>query len=725
MQSSTLDHEPAIEQPQRRRFLQASTALGLTVAFGLPAPHAEAQGAGAAAPTTPRMGAESGWLTLDAQGRVSVLCPKSEMGQGTWTAWAMIVADELDVPITNIRIMSAEGDPERFRDPLLRKQATFGSTGVSAFFDSLSVAAASLRLALIDAAAAQWRVPATSCLTENGQVIHRDSGRRLNYAGLIAAARAQPLPTATPKPRTASAIVGKNTPRIDSLDKVIGKARYGVDKQLPGMLTALLVLPPQIGGRVGTFNSEEALKVKGVKAVLPVSGGLAVVADGFFAATRGKQRLKVTWQAADEATADTAALIAALRGTLTRDGVMVRKDGQPTEKLAAATLRHSAIYDAPYLPHMPMEPLNCTAQFKRGVLEIWVGTQDQEETLKAARAVSGLEPANIRIHTELLGGGFGRRAATDFVRPAIELAMKTTAPVKLVIERGDELRMGHFRPAAAAQFEAGVDADGRIIAFLAKVACPSISKPFFGANQKNSFGESDFFASQGISSPVYDLPDRETRWLDMPSPFTPWIWRGVGMSQNLFFLESFIDELAALASIDPLEFRRRNVKNPRAIAMLDRLNAETSWRKSLSEGRAWGMGLQLYNNAGFALMAEVSIVDGAPKVHRVDCVVDAGRVLNPDQVKAQTEGGIVMGLGAALFGGVVVKDGAVAQSNFHDMPVPRMRDIPPIHVHLIDQGDKVHGMGEYSTALICPALANAIARLSGNRHRSFPFLQSA
>lgn len=721
MQSPVLDRCTAIEQPERRRFLQGTAALGLTVAFGLPAENATAQNAGTAAP---RMGVDAGWISIDLQGRVSLLCPKSEMGQGTWTAWAMIVADELDIGVANIRIVSAGADLDRFRDPLLRKQATYGSTGVSAWFESLAVAAASLRLSLIEAAATQWRVSASDCLTENGQVVHRGSGRRLNYGGLVTAVRARPLSTATPKSREAGTLVGKHVPRIDSADKVIGRARYGIDKHLPGISTAILVLPPQIGGRVGTFDAVEALKVKGVRAVLPLSGGLAVVADGFFAAQRGKQKLKVAWQAPTEAASDSTALQSALRGTLTRDGVIVRKDGQPTDRLASAAICHSAVYDAPYLPHMPMEPLNCTAQFKDGMLDIWVGTQDQEETLKAASAVSGLAPANIRIHTELLGGGFGRRAATDFVRPVVELAMKRKEPVKLIIERADELRMGHFRPAAAAQFEAGVDPDGRITAFLAKMACPSISKPFFGANQKNSFGEHDFFASQGISSPVYEIADRETRWLDIPSPLTPWIWRGVGMSQNLFFLESFIDELAALVKIDPLEFRRRNVKNARAAAMLDRLDAETSWRKSLGEGRAWGMGLQLYNNAGFALMAEVSLVDGAPKVHRVDCVVDAGRIVNPDQVKAQTEGGIVMGLGAALFGGLSVKEGAVAQSNFHDMQVPRMRDVPQIHIHLIDQGDKVHGMGEYSTALICPAVANAIARLSGDRHRSFPFIRN-
>lgn len=718
MQTTALDHGNIVQQPDRRRFLQGTSAMGLTLAFGIP------KVADAQEPAV-RMGVESGWLSIDPLGRISLICPKSEMGQGTWTAWAIIAADELDVAVANIRIVQSTTDLEKYRDPLIRKQATFGSTGVSAWFDSLSIAAASLRLALIDAAATQWKVPAFDCLTENGQVIHRDSGRRLNYAGLVNAARSQPLPKATPKPRLASVLVGKSTPRIDSADKVIGRARYGIDRQLPGMSTALLVLPPLIGGEVASLDGRDAMAVKGVKAVLPVTGGVAVIADGFHHALRGKQKLKVEWRAPSALAPDGPALQSALRGALTRDGVIVRKDGQPAEKLATAMLRHSATYDAPYLPHMPMEPLNCTAHFKDGVLDIWVGTQDQEETLKAAKAVSGLADANIRIHTELLGGGFGRRAATDFVRPAIELAMKRKEPVKLIIERADELRMGHFRPAAAAQFDAAIDETGRITAFLARVACPSISKPFFGANQKNSFGEHDFFASQGISSPVYDIADRETRWLDMPSPFTPWIWRGVGMSQNLFFLESFIDELAALAKLDPLEFRRRNVKNSRAIAMLDRLDSETAWRKTLPQDRAWGMGLQLYNNAGFALIAEVSMVDGAPRVHRVDCVVDAGRVVNPDQVIAQTEGGIVMGLGAALFGGIAVKDGAVAQSNFHDMKVARMGDAPAIRIHLIDQGDKVHGMGEYTTALICPAVANAVARLSGDRHRSFPFVRPA
>lgn len=716
-----LSHPPAnLVDADRRRFLARSGSLVLAAAF--PLSHVER--AAAQTPAAPPRGADTGWISVDDHGKIALTFPKSEMGQGTWTAWCMIVADELDVSPANIRMQDPPVDAERFRDPELRKQATFGSSGVSAWFNSLSIAAARLRLGLIQAAARQWQVAPSACTTHLGQVVHPASGRRLNYGGLVQAALREPLPQAEPMVPALARHVGRKLARVDSPDKVAGRARYGIDHLMKNQVTALLVTPPRTGAQLDSFDDSAARAIKGYRGTLKVSAGLVVMGEGFHAAQKAKAALKAMWVDPAQPVADSSALQQALRGALDRDGVIVRKDGDPAAQIAKAPIRHSAVYDAPMLAHLPMEPLNCSAHFHDGQLELWVGTQDQEETLKAAVEVSGLAPANIRIHTPLLGGGFGRRAATDFVRPAIEAALRSPHPVKLIIERADELRMGHFRPAAAARFEAGVDGEGRITGFLARMACPSISKPFFGANQKGAFGEHDFFASQGIASPVYHLPHRETRWLDMPSAFTPWIWRGVGMSQNLFFLECFIDELAALAKLDPLEFRRRNVQAPRARAMLDELDVFTAWRRDLPPGHAWGMGLQLYNNAGFALMAEVSLKDGAPRVHRVTCVVDCGRIVNPDQVRAQTEGGIMMGLAAALHGGILVKDGAVAQSNFHDARVLRMNEAPTVDVRLLEGVRTIHGMGEYSTALICPAVANALVRLGRPRSHSLPLIEA-
>jgi isoquinoline 1-oxidoreductase beta subunit len=366
-----------------------------------------------------------------------------------------------------------------------------------------------------------------------------------------------------------------------------------------------------------------------------------------------------------------------------------------------------------------MEPLNCTARFADDKLDIWTGTQDQEETLKAAMEVTGLTADRINIHTQLLGGGFGRRAATDFVKPAIEAARKTGHPIKLIVERAEELRMGYFRPAACARLEAALTPDGRIAALRTHVAAPSVDVPFFGRLLID--GQADWFATQGLSTPHYVAEDRVTYYARVETGLPVWVWRGVGFTQNCFFLESFIDELAAAAKLDPLEFRLKNLKEPRARKVLETAAERAGWGRGVAPGRAQGMALFFHAQLVTALVVEVSMEEGKrPKVHRATCVLDAGRVINPDIVKAQAEGGLMMGLAPVLHGGVEVRDGAVAQSNFHDYRVAKMADAPVIDVHLIEGTRTVAMLGEFTTVLVAPAVANAVFRLTGTRRRSFP-----
>jgi isoquinoline 1-oxidoreductase beta subunit len=356
-----------------------------------------------------------------------------------------------------------------------------------------------------------------------------------------------------------------------------------------------------------------------------------------------------------------------------------------------------------------------------GELYVWVGTQDQELTLNTAMALTKLPAAKIHIYTELLGGGFGRRAAVDFVKPAIEIARRVGYPVKVVFERADDIQSGYYRPASRARLEASLDAQGRIVAYRAKVVCSSVMASFNGELVQTKDGEYDFFATQGLARPAYDIPTREIRWVRDESGIPAWVWRGVGLSQNLFFLESFVDELAAAAKRDPVEFRLAHLPpESRARRVLELAAEKSAWGKPPAAGRARGVALQAWSDVFLALVADVSIANGQPKVHGVTFVIDCGRVINPDIVRAQMEGGVMMGLSAALSQAITFRDGAVVQSNFHDFPILRMANAPTIETFIIEGSDHVSGMGEFTTTTIAPAVANAIYALSGRRLRSLP-----
>jgi isoquinoline 1-oxidoreductase beta subunit len=645
----------------RRRFLKATAAV---LVVGIDPPRVLA--ADAPPPADP-------YIRIEPSGRVTLVTPKVEMGQGQWTTWAMVVADGLGVPLSAVRVVAAPADPRLYRDPLLEKQATYGSTGISAYIKPLREATALARA----------RMPAGS---------------------------------AAPAP-----VVGTRVARVDTPEKCDGRARFGIDTAMPGMRTAVLVAAPRSGLRAKVANAKAMEGRAGVERVLPVTGGVAIVARDFWSAKRARRSLQVSWEGPPPVSGDEATLRAEYAKRLDEPGVVVSRSGD----IAAAEgeIAVTADYDAPFIAHLPMEPLNCTAHHTPDKLELWVGTQDAEQALKVAREATGLAADRIHIHTPLLGGGFGRRAATDFILPAIEAAVAIGHPVKLVIEREDELRLGHFRPAAAARLTAAVK-DGRITRLQAKTVCASVSKPFFGGNQKNKEGaEYDFFAVQGMGMRAWRIPAREVRWVEAASPFPVWIWRGVGYSQNVFFVESFVDELALAAKADPLDFRLAHASEPRMAKALEAAARESGWRTPPAAGRARGVAAFLHEKLVHVLVAEVSIANGRPRVHRVTSVVDCGRVVNPDAVEAQCQGGVMMGLSEALGGAVRFRDGAVMQSNFHDYPVLRLADAPAMTVHLLQGMDEVQGVGEFTNVLVAPAVANALAALTGRRLRSLPLAQ--
>jgi isoquinoline 1-oxidoreductase subunit beta len=717
----------------RRRFLTSAVSAGaLLVGF-----HVDPSGLQRAlAQTTagPAASAATNWLSLDQKGNITLISAKVEMGQGAFTAWAMTVAEELNVPVASIQIQVAPADPMRYRDPLFKKQATWGSTGIQSFFDTLTSAAIAMRESLVLAAAARWQVDSSLCRTEGGYVWHTGSTRKLAYGELAMAATTilhnTPMTQTKARAQESTRLIGKPVRRIDSSAKVNGSAKFGLDVMLPGMKTVLIVRPPQIGATLKSFDIDSIRPFTGVTDVQPTSIGVAVIADDFWSAKQAKAALKVDWLAPLQPHPDSEALETTYRKRLADGGVLVASAGKANEVFVANNMQVvRAEYYAPFMAHAAMEPLNCTAHFHSDQLHIWVGTQDQEATLEAAMAISKLPLDKIHIHTELLGGGFGRRAATDFVRPAVEIAMRVQYPVKVVFERADDIQGFFYRPASLTLLEAALTSEGKIDATRIKVVCSSIMEHFSREHVKVPDGEYDFFAVQSLATSIYNVANRETRWVRHETGIPAWIWRGVGLSQNLFFLESFIDELAYTARQNPVEFRLNQLpatpNGERMRRVLRMATDKAGWGKlnansAKKSHRAHGVAIHAYLNVFMALIAEVSIENNRPRVHRVTFVCDCGRVVNPNIVRQQLEGGVIMGLSMLQSGGISIKDGAVMQSNFHDFPVARMSDAPVIECHLIEGSTRVTGMGEFTNTTMAPAVANAMFALTGKRIRRFP-----
>lgn len=706
-----------LASPSRRRFIGAGAALGGAFTIGFAAPMRNAL----AADAPPR----ANWLSLSADGTIRLVTAKSEMGQGIFTAWATVVAEELEVEPRSIEIVPAPAGAA-YRDPMLGKQATFGSTGIAAFFDTLAEAAAAMRTSLLAAAARRWNVDQAECSAAGGHIVHAATARKLSYGALAAEAAERPVEKAAAKPRDAAKLVGQPVPRIEARSKVDGSARFGLDMTLPGAKTALLVRPPHIGSRLKAFDAASIKSIRGVVGVYETSAGVAIVADGFWPAQQAKRALKVEWIAPETPHPSSDALLSRYRAKLNDDGVIVVKSGAAAETVEKSASAVSAVYEAPFLAHAPMEPLNCTAHFKDGDLHIWTGTQDQEATLDAAQAASGVPRDRIHVNTLLLGGGFGRRAATDFVVPTVELAMRVKHPVKLVFERADDIQGGYYRPAAVVRLDAVLDDNRRIAACRVKAVSSSVMANFMGQHQKNTYGEFDFFAVQGLTNPAYKIRERETRWVRDETGIKAWVWRGVGLSQNVFFLESFMDELAAACRMDPVAFRLAQLDgDARARKVLELAAEKAEWGGGLPPGRARGVALHAHGGVYIALVAEISVENGRPRVHRATAAVDCGRVVNPGMVRAQMEGGVIMGLSAALSDGITIQDGAVAQSNFHDYRLLRIDEAPAVDVHIVEGSSRVTGFGEFTTTTIAPAVANALFALKGERVRKFPLLAAS
>jgi isoquinoline 1-oxidoreductase beta subunit len=665
------------------------------------------------------------YIRIGTDGRVVIIVNKSEMGQGVYTSLPMLVAEELEVDWSKIGIEAAPVAPEYYHAQWGVIQGTGGSTSVLSEWDRLRRAGAAARTMLVQAAAEIWKVDPKSCRAEKGSVAHESTRRRLSYGELAEKASRMKSPEdVTLKQPEEFRVIGKPMNRLDTPEKTSGKAIFGIDVKVPEMLTAVVARPPVFGGKVKSFNPEKAKAVHGVREVVQVESGVAVIGDDFWPAKLGREALEITWGEGVDAKLSTEGMREQYKNMARNPGVVTRRKGDSEEALRKATRKISAEYAVPYLAHAPMETLNCAVDLRADGCDIWTGTQFQSADRDAAARIAGLKPEQVRIHTALLGGGFGRRAnpLSDFVSEAVHVAKVVKKPVKVIWTREDDIKGGYYRPFWYDRIAAGLDAKNNPVAWKHTIVGQSIivGSPFEGA-MLDEHGV-DATSVEGAADIPYAIPNI---LVDLHSPRigvpVQW-WRSVGHSHTAFVVESFIDELAHAAGKDPLEFRRSLLtQHPRRKAVLELAAQKADWRGPLEKGM--GRGIAVHESFGsiVAQVAEVSVNPaGRIRIHRVVCAVDCGMVVNPEIVKAQMESGIVFGLSAALHGAITFKEGRVEQSNFNDYPILRMYEMPVVEVFVTPSQEPLGGVGEPGVPPIAPAVGNAIFAVTGKRIRELP-----
>jgi isoquinoline 1-oxidoreductase beta subunit len=702
----------------RRGFLQTGGAL--VIGFALPATGRAAAAATAAAATSTQMNA---FLRIGSDDRITVVTGASEMGQGVLTSIPMLVAEELDADWSKVGVEQAPANAA-YANPAFGMQATGGSATIRGNWMPMRQAGAAAREMLVAAAAAQWGVDAAQLSTAKG-VVSGPGGKKASYGSLAAAAAKLPVP-AKPQLKDPKSfkIVGKPTRRLDSAAKSNGSATFGIDARVPGMLVAVMSRAPSRDAKPKAMNEAAAKAVKGVQQVITLPTGVAVLATGYWAAKKGRDALDVQWDLGSTAAFNSAGVSDMLDEGARNADAVARDEGNLRDAAANAARTLDARYEAPYLAHACMEPLNCTAwvrgQGADAVVELWVGTQSQGPAQGILGQVAQVTPAQVKVNTLMLGGGFGRRFAPDFTIDATLLSKMSGKPVKLIYSREDDMAAQFYRPPSVVRFSGAVDDKGALTMLRAGVGTPSVMEA--SGFMKLPPSGVDTFAMEGLADHPYDIPNQRIAYgRKEPGPQI-WFWRSVGHSQNGFFTEGFIDELAAAAGKDPFEFRRAMLgKSPRHKAVLELAAQKAGWGTPLPAGRARGIAVVSSFGSYVAEVAEVSLAaDGTPRVHRVVAAVDCGMTVNPQTIERQIEGAIVYGLSAALYGRISYKDGRVEQGNFHQYPVLRMNEMPQVEVHIVASSEDPGGIGEPGTPPIAPAVVNALFALTGKRLRSLP-----
>jgi len=743
----------------RRHFLLSGVAVAgaMVVGWGVMPPRQRVRGQ-APLPLENGAVALNGWIAITPDGTVQLAMPRAEMGQGVHTALSMLVAEELDVSLDAIKLIQAPADKIYANLAVMRETLPFhpddtgrsrvfaswmlgkvaremgivitgGSSSVKDAWTSMREAGATARAMLVAEVAQQWKVPPEQVRAENGVLYHDISKKSVGY-GVVAARAALGQPgKVTLKDPHSFRLIGSSVPRRDSRIKSEGAAMYGIDVRPEGMVYAAVRMSPVVGGKVAGVTPGEVVKMPGVLSVIDFSNaieenygagaGVAVLARSYWQAKQAAAALPIRWDDGANAKLSSEAIYASLTAALeTDDGDNYHERGDMAQ--AASALRTiKSMYRVPYLAHACMEPINCTAQVKDGKVTVWVGTQAPTFARAAAARVGGVSEANVILHEYLLGGGFGRRLEMDMVAQAVAIAREAKGlPVQVIWTREDDTTHDVYRPAAVARMTAGLDAAGNIIAWEAKTAGGALTHQFTQRNLRMPAAGPDRSTAEGVYDMQYEIPNQQINHVVVDSAVPLGNWRSVGHSQNAFFKESFVDEMASAAGKDPVEFRRTMLLNhPRHLAVL---NAAIAKAGKAPEGRAHGVALHQSFGAIVAQVAEVSVQDKQIRVHRVVCAIDCGIAVNPNIIAQQVESGVVYGLSAALGGEITIKDGKVVQSNFADYRVLRMNEVPLVETVIVLSAEPPEGVGEPATPPIAPAVANAVFALTGQRLRSLP-----
>jgi isoquinoline 1-oxidoreductase subunit beta len=701
----------------RRSFLASiaaaggSLVLGFEIPFGTRATHAA---------VSPRE--ITAWIVIEPDETVIIRVAKSEMGQGSFTALPMLVAEELECDWSKVRAEFALPHENRKRDRVWGNMSTGASRSISASQNELRRAGATARAMLIAAAAARWNVPMTECTASQGVITHGPSGRSVTFGAIAAAAADVKPPTqvALKDPKDWK-LIGTRQRRFDVPDKITGKPIYAIDVQLPNMLHAAIVQCPVFKGTLKAVDQTKLAGMNGIRQVVKLPDAVAVVADSWWRAKKAAEALPVTWDFGDNSHVSSGTIGAQLKAGLSANDARIgRADGDVDRALGQAVKRVEADYEVPFLGHATMEPQNCTAHVTADLVEVWAPTQDGETALAIAADAAGMSPDKVLIHKMMLGGGFGRRGIfQDFVRQAVLIAKAVGQPVKLVWSREEDIRHDFYRPVAMARMIAGLDANGLPIAWKIRTSGQSIIAAV--SPRVMQFGVDRNFLQGLLEDMPYEVPNYLVDFAMRNSHVPVGVWRSVNHSQNAFFKESFVDEMAFAAGADPYLFRRKLLaKRPRELAVLEAAAKRAGWGASPRSGVFRGIALHNSQNSICAQVVDASVgADGKVRVHRVVSAIDAGHVVNPLSIELQTESAVVFGLTAALYGEITIKDGRVEQTNFHDYPMLRLAEMPQVETVIVP-GDGWGGVGETAVPPLAPALCNAIFAGTGKRIRSLP-----
>jgi isoquinoline 1-oxidoreductase beta subunit len=706
----------ALRNLSRRSFLEASVAAGGGLLLGLSLPLGAGESRAASSDFVP-----NAFIRIGSDGQVVLTMPYVEMGQGTYTSIPMLIAEELEVDLKQVRLEHAPPNEKVYANPLIGVQATGNSNAIRGAWQPLRKAGATAKTMLVAAAAKRWNVDPASCRAQNGAVLHEPTGRRASYGELAADAASMPVPeNVTLKRPQDFRLIGTPAKRLDTPAKINGTALYGIDARPPGVKIATLAQSPAFGGRVKSVDETEAKAVKGVRQIVRLDDAVAVVADHMGAAKKGLAALKIEWDDGPQAGLSTKDIARELESATQKPGAVAQNKGDADKAFAGATTKVEAGYEVPFLAHATMEPMNCTVRLQKDACEIWVGSQALARAQAAAAKTAGLPVERVMVHNHLIGGGFGRRLDVDGVVRAVEIAKQVDGPVKVIWTREEDIQHDMYRPYWFDRISAGLDDKGRPVAWRNRFAGSSVIARWLPPAFANGL---DPDTTEGAIDLVYDLPNFHVEYVRVEPPgIQTAFWRSVGPSHNVFVTESFMDELAAAARQDPVAYRLALLGNaPRAKTVLELAAQKAGWGQPLPARSGRGVSLQHAFGSYMAQVAEVEVAkSGVVRVKRVVCAVDLGTSVNPDTIQAQVQSGAIFGITAALYGKITLKNGRVEQSNFDNYQMLRIDEAPVIDVHVVQSSEPPGGLGEAGTSGVVPAVSNAIFAATGKRLRKMP-----